>query len=36
VVPGRANWLAAAFCRFAPQEQLLPLLARRDLPKMSN
>lgn len=29
VVPGRANWLAAVLCRFAPQERLLPLLARR-------
>lgn len=36
VVPGRANWLAAAFCRFAPQERLLPLLARRGLPKKSD
>lgn len=36
VVPGRANWLAAAFCRFAPQEQLLPLLARRGLPMKSS
>jgi uncharacterized protein len=29
VVPGRANQLVAACCRFAPHEQLLPLLARR-------
>jgi short-subunit dehydrogenase len=31
VVPGRANRLAVAFCRFAPHERLLPLLARRAL-----
>jgi uncharacterized protein len=31
VVPGRMNRLVAAFCRFAPQEQILPLLARRAL-----
>jgi uncharacterized protein len=36
VVPGRANWLAAALCRFAPQERLLPLLARRGLPMKSS
>jgi len=36
VVPGRANRLAAAFCRVAPQERLLPLLARRALPKKPN
>ncbi len=29
VVPGRMNRLVAACCRFAPHEQLLPLLARR-------
>ena len=29
VVPGRANRLVAACCRFAPHEQLMPLLARR-------
>jgi short-subunit dehydrogenase len=29
VVPGRANQLVAACCRFAPHEQLMPLLARR-------
>ncbi len=29
VVPGRINRLVAAFCRFAPPDQLLPLLARR-------
>ncbi|MGA9488829.1 MAG: SDR family oxidoreductase [Mycobacterium sp.] len=29
VVPGRANRLAAAFCRVTPHEVLLPLLARR-------
>jgi short-subunit dehydrogenase len=29
VVPGSANRLAAAFCRVAPHEPLLPLLARR-------
>lgn len=29
VVPGRANRLAAAFCRVAPHDVLLPLLARR-------
>lgn len=32
VIPGRANRLVAACCRFAPQERLLPLLARRALP----
>jgi uncharacterized protein len=31
IVPGGANRLAAAFCRFAPREPLLPLLARRAL-----
>ena len=31
VVPGRANQLAVAFCRFAPRERLLPLFARRAL-----
>jgi uncharacterized protein len=31
VVPGRANRLVAACCRFAPHERLLPLLARRAL-----
>lgn len=29
VVPGRANWLAVTFCRFAPHERLLPLLTRQ-------
>jgi hypothetical protein len=29
VVPGRANRLAAAFCRVAPHDVLIPLLARR-------
>jgi short-subunit dehydrogenase len=29
VIPGRANWLAVAFCRLAPQERLMPLLMRR-------
>jgi uncharacterized protein len=33
VVPGPANWLAAAVCRVAPQERLLPLLVRRSVPK---
>lgn len=33
VVPGGANRLTAAICRVAPQERLLPLLARRALPK---
>jgi uncharacterized protein len=34
VVPGRANKLAAAFCRVAPHEALLQILARRRrLPK---
>lgn len=32
IVPGRANRLVAAFCRVAPHERLLPLLARRGLP----
>lgn len=36
VVPGRANRLAAAFCRVAPHERLLPLLARRALPTQPN
>jgi hypothetical protein len=31
IVPGRMNRLVATFCRFAPQEQLLPLLARQAL-----
>jgi short-subunit dehydrogenase len=31
VVPGRANRLVAACCKFAPHERLLPLLARRAL-----
>jgi uncharacterized protein len=34
VVPGRANRLVAACCRFAPHEQLLPLLARRARKKL--
>ena len=29
VVPGRANRFVAACCRFAPHEQLMPLLTRR-------
>lgn len=29
VVPGRANWLVATFCRVVPHQPLLPLLARR-------
>jgi short-subunit dehydrogenase len=33
VVPGRANRLAAMLCKVAPQERLLPLLARRAQPK---
>jgi uncharacterized protein len=33
VIPGQANRLVAALCRVAPQERLLPLLARRSLPK---
>jgi uncharacterized protein len=33
VVPGQANRLVAALCRVAPQERLLPLLARRAVPK---
>ena len=36
VVPGRANWVAATFCRFAPHERLTPLLARRALPRKLN
>jgi uncharacterized protein len=36
VVPGRANRLAAAFCRVAPQEPFMPFLARRALPKKLN
>jgi uncharacterized protein len=36
VVPGRINRLVAAFCRVAPQERLLPLLARRALPTKPN
>ena len=35
VVPGRANRLVAAFCRFAPHERLLPLLARRARKKLN-
>jgi uncharacterized protein len=35
VVPGRANRLAAAFCRVAPHDVLLPLLARRGQPLTS-
>jgi uncharacterized protein len=31
VIPGGANRLTAAICRVAPQERLLPLLARRAL-----
>jgi hypothetical protein len=33
VVPGQVNRLAAAICRVAPQERLLPLLARRAMSK---
>jgi hypothetical protein len=33
IVPGRINRLVAACSRFAPQEQVLPLLARRALAK---
>jgi hypothetical protein len=36
VVPGRANWLVAACCRFAPYERLLPLIARRALTAKPN
>jgi short-subunit dehydrogenase len=36
VVPGWANRLAAAFCRIAPHEPLLPLLARRTLSMRPN
>jgi short-subunit dehydrogenase len=36
VVPGWGNRLVAAFCRVAPQERLLPLLARRAVPKKTN
>jgi uncharacterized protein len=36
VVPGQANRFAAAFCRIAPHEQLLPLLARRGRAKKPN
>jgi uncharacterized protein len=35
VVPGRANWLAVAFCRLAPHERLMPLLARRAVSRNS-
>jgi short-subunit dehydrogenase len=35
VVPGRANQLVAACCRFAPHEQLMPLLARRARKKLN-
>jgi uncharacterized protein len=35
VVPGRANRLVAACCRFAPHEQLLPLLSRRAQRKLN-
>jgi hypothetical protein len=33
VVPGRINRIIAEGCRFAPHEQLLPLLARLALAK---
>ncbi len=36
VVPGRINRLVAACCRFAPHEQLLPLLTRRASAKRPN
>jgi uncharacterized protein len=36
VVPGRINRIVAACCRFAPHEQLLPLLARRALANRPN
>lgn len=36
VVPGQANRLVAALCRVAPQERLLPFLARRAVPKKPN
>ena len=36
IVPGRANWLVAACCRFAPHERLLPLLARRAVSKKTD
>lgn len=36
VVPGRINAIVAACCRFAPHDQLLPLLARRALAKKQN
>lgn len=36
VVPGQVNRLVAAICRVAPQERLLPLLARRALSKNPN
>jgi hypothetical protein len=36
VVPGRANWVASALCRVAPQDRLLPLLARRAMQKKVN
>jgi uncharacterized protein len=36
VVPGQANRLIAAICRVAPQERLLPLLARRAVWKKPN
>ena len=35
IVPGRMNRLVAACCRFAPHEQLLPLLARRARKKLN-
>lgn len=35
VVPGRMNRLVAACCRFAPHEQLLPLLARHAQRKLN-
>jgi uncharacterized protein len=35
VVPGRANRLVAACCRFAPHEQLMPLLARHARKKLN-
>jgi uncharacterized protein len=35
VVPGRANQLVAACCRFAPHERLMPLLARRARKKLN-
>jgi short-subunit dehydrogenase len=35
VVPGRANWLAVAFCRLAARERLMLLLTRRAVSRNS-